>query len=548
MAVEESTHSIAREEILNFASVNKSVLNSMQRLLHSAARALSVPAAFSAFFDSEGQLSVHTWYGFDATTSPESTFLNSETSFYETLQIIPNTLQLSSFSNDVWVTNGGVRFFASLPIKTSSGALVGVFCVLDSEPRNPTNDQRRLLQDFSQIASETVLLRFETSINRHAYRRIETEYKHYRKHLDRVVSSLPIPLFSVDQEGIVLQWNRACVDTFGYSTQEITGQSALEFLTPSESKERIDKLIKSVYNRRRISGIELLLESKDGTKRFVQGRLFPHFDSRGEVESCVVVIKDYSAYYKSEQELNKTEAHYKEIASDMMRLKTAFLSNMSHEIRTPLTSIIGFADILGEHVDDSNKEFTQLIEESAQKLMSTLNAVLDLAQLEGHSLELNKEKLDLYEHTRSIAESFRTIAEEKELDFTMGDVPTGNTQVFIDPSAQHRITENLISNAVKFTRKGSISISVLPSETEVTLIIKDTGVGISKEFLPHIFEEFLQESTGVSRIYQGSGLGLAITKRLVELMGGTIEVQSKKGQGTTFTVSYPLFTSEALAS
>ena len=232
----------------------------------------------------------------------------------------------------------------------------------------------------------------------------------------------------------------------------------------------------------------------------------------------------------------------------MMRLKSAFLSNMSHEIRTPLTSIIGFADILGEQVDDANREFTQLIEESAQRLMGTLGAVLDLAQLEGHSREIKLEPTDLVDHSKKLLAQFEPLAKEKGLSIEVEADPEMNADVFLDQSAQERVMYNLISNAIKFTRKGNVAVNIQSDQEKVILKVADTGIGIGKEFLPHIFDEFQQESKGISRAFQGSGLGLAITKRLVELMGGTIAVESKKGQGTTFTVTYPRHVAEYLAA
>ena len=549
MQVVETTPSLAREEILKFASVNKSVSHALQRLLNTASRAMAVPAAFTAFFNSEGVLHVHQWYGFDASGTPESSFLNESISFYSSMQVIEDATQYPSLANDVWATNGGVRFFASFPVKMPSNTLIGVFCILDSVAKELTNDQRRLLQDFGAMASEQILLRFDSSIHKHAFRKTETECKHTRQRMDRLVSSLPIPLFSVDASGGISKWNRACADTFGYSNNEIIGKSAVDTLVPEEAREKINTLIGRVYNRRRISGIDLQLCDKEGSERVMHGRLFPQFDAKGNVESCIVVVRDTTDPHKGEQDFQKTEARYRAITEDLMRLKATFLANMSHEIRTPLTSIIGFADILGETVDESNKEFTQLIEESAQRLMDTLNSVLNLAQLEAHSLEINLEPLDLFTHAQSISEQFAAEAAEKDVTLTFERLGAGDTvTAYVDEAAHTRVVKNLIGNAVKFTRKGEITVAVSATPTHIIFTVTDTGIGISKEFLPHIFNEFQQESSGIARTFQGSGLGLAITKRLVDLMGGTIDVESKKGSGTTCVVSYPRYVPEALAA
>ncbi len=180
--------------------------------------------------------------------------------------------------------------------------------------------------------------------------------------------------------------------------------------------------------------------------------------------------------------------------------------------------------------------------------MGTLGAVLDLAQLEAHSLEIKLEPTDLITHTGEIIEQFEELAAEKQLTLRVDADDTMDAAVFLDRPAQKRVMDNLISNAVKFTRKGEVVVEIRSDQETVTLKVVDSGIGISKEFLPHIFDEFQQESKGISRIFQGSGLGLAITKRLVCLMGGEIEVASKKGKGTTFTITYPRHVAEYLAA
>ncbi len=547
MSVVSSVNHLARKEILKFASVNKSVSSSMQRLLHTAARSMAMPAAFSAIFDEEGRVKVHTWYGFDATASPQSNFLNADLIVSDDIKIISDATKHPTFANDDWVTNGGVRFFAGLPIRTSSRAVIGMFCVVDSEPRNLTGDQHKILKDFSGLAAEAILLRLENSLIKQASQKIQRTKVRFENRLERVVASLPLPYFSVDTKGKVQSWNRACVDSFGYTFEEVKGQPVVRLLHASESNN-IELLIKRVYNRRRISGIKLSVSTKAGEQKEMLCRMFPYFDGEGNVESCVFVNTELTATQVSDKTFKETQEQYREIATELMQLKTAFLSNMSHEIRTPLTSIIGFADILGEQVDDANREFTQLIEESAQRLMGTMGAVLDLAQLEAHSLEIKLEPINLLNHVREIVEATMPEAVEKGLTLRIEADELMEAGVFLDHAAQTRVLQNLVSNAIKFTRKGEVVVEITVDQEQVILRVIDSGIGISKEFLPHIFDEFQQESKGVSRIFQGSGLGLAITRRLVGLMGGTIEVDSKKGKGTTFTVTYPRHVTEYLAA
>lgn len=229
----------------------------------------------------------------------------------------------------------------------------------------------------------------------------------------------------------------------------------------------------------------------------------------------------------------------KEKAEEMNRLKSTFLANMSHEIRTPLTSIIGFADVLAEEeVSEENKEFARLIRLSGQRLLETLNSVLDLAQLEGRTLSLYPEQLDVEEEIDSLIDIFSQRAADKGLELHQTGL---RIPVFanLDRGAFSRVLTNLIGNALKFTEEGGVMIDLAADPEHLYVHVKDTGVGISPSFLPDIFSEFRQESSGVSRYFEGSGLGLAITKRLVELMNGSISVVSTKGLGSTFTLTFP---------
>lgn len=228
----------------------------------------------------------------------------------------------------------------------------------------------------------------------------------------------------------------------------------------------------------------------------------------------------------------------KEKAEEMNRLKSTFLANMSHEIRTPLTSIIGFADVLAEEeVAEENREFASLIRVSGQRLLDTLNSVLDLAQLEGKTLTLYPEKLDLHEEVSSILKLFSRRAVDKGLFLRQEGIQTA-TFANLDRGAFTRILTNLLGNAIKFTDQGGIVVHLSTSEEHIMIEVQDTGIGISPKFLPDIFSEFRQESAGVSRFFEGSGLGLTITKRLVELMGGTIDVSSEKGKGSIFALRF----------
>ena len=238
----------------------------------------------------------------------------------------------------------------------------------------------------------------------------------------------------------------------------------------------------------------------------------------------------------------------KETAEQASELKSAFLANMSHEIRTPLTSIIGFAEAIGEQrpggrsPDENGQDATQfasLIEKSGRRLLETLNSVLDFSQLEAGSMHLRPNRIDIAPEIEETVELFRARAREADVDLSI-DVPDAPVDAYADPEAVRRVLRNLISNAVKFTDSGdAVTVRAIQTADWTQIEVEDTGIGIDPEFVPHLFDAFEQESTGNKRTHEGSGLGLAVAKRLVNLMNGTIDVDTAKGNGTCFTIRLP---------
>ncbi|WP_397547111.1 ATP-binding protein [Rhodothermus marinus] len=219
--------------------------------------------------------------------------------------------------------------------------------------------------------------------------------------------------------------------------------------------------------------------------------------------------------------------------------KETILSTTTHELRTPLSAILGFASVIKEETDNPlHKEFLEHIEESGHRLLATINDILDLARLRSGSMVVRRVPVEVTETVQKVYKLLEPLARKKGLDFRM-ELPPEPLRVFGDPSAVERVLTNLVGNAIKFTPEGEVVISVTADEKQVRIAVRDTGVGISEEFLPHIFDEFRQESSGVDREFEGSGLGLAIASRLVKLMEGEIEVVTEKGKGSTFTVVLP---------
>lgn len=223
-------------------------------------------------------------------------------------------------------------------------------------------------------------------------------------------------------------------------------------------------------------------------------------------------------------------------AQELNEMQAAFLSDMSHEIRTPLTSIIGFAEVLGEDNPDDPERFADLIRQSSERLMETVNSVLDLSKLKRGAAEFRPVRVDVSGLISETVVLFEKQAEANGIALSLSQ-PDGETIARIDPSSLNRICSNLISNAVKFCEEGdTVNVSLTAADDMFTIVVEDTGPGIRPEFRARLFEPF-QRDESLTR--QGTGLGLTITRRLVQAMDGTVNVESTPGEGSVFTVRLP---------
>lgn len=223
-------------------------------------------------------------------------------------------------------------------------------------------------------------------------------------------------------------------------------------------------------------------------------------------------------------------------------LKTEFLASMSHELRTPLNSIIGFADVLLEGLDgelnERMEEDVRLIRESGSHLRGLIGDILDMSKIEAGRMDLRYEEVDLCQLANDVLETAAPLAQEKKL-FLHLDIDEDVKPVMADRTRVRQVMWNILGNAVKFTEKGSITISVQAQPNHVLCSIRDTGIGIKEENMAAVFEQFRQIDGGLNRAAGGTGLGMPITKKLVELHGGDIWVESVYGQGSTFLFTIP---------
>jgi signal transduction histidine kinase len=267
-----------------------------------------------------------------------------------------------------------------------------------------------------------------------------------------------------------------------------------------------------------------------------------HTDSllqKAESDRCSMLELEVSANKLAEAKEDLQEALGK--ADLANKTKSMFLAAMSHEIRTPLTCVVGFADLLSMPgiTPERSAEFAHNIKDSGQILMSLINNVLDLSKIEAGRVELEHIDYNLRQLLSEIESTFSMTATEKKLDFIFeisSNVPETQTG---DPTRVRQIMMNLVGNALKFTSSGNITVTVEYASENLEITVSDSGFGIPKDQISHIFDPFSQASPETTRKYGGSGLGLAITHSLVESMDGMISVDSTPGIGTTFNLTLP---------
>jgi len=384
-----------------------------------------------------------------------------------------------------------------------------------------------------------------------------------RRFLRQVIDINPSFIFAKDREGRFTLVNKATAEVYGTTVEDLVGKTDAAFNPNPDEVEHFRRDDLEVINTLREKFIaEESITDAAGRTRWLQTIKRPILNIENEADQVLGVSTDITERKVAEQALQRYAGQLEDAksaleeqtarlsqmvyeleeaksqAEESARLKANILNNMSHEIRTPITAILGYAEILAEELDDEHSEFVNHIDLNGKRLLDTLNAILDLSKFEAAGSSMPLATLDLGEVAGNCVSILTPQAIRKKLVLRLVR-PERPVEVHADADALDRILHNLIGNAIKFTDTGEIVVEVGMDPQHTYLRVRDTGVGISEQFLPHIFEEFKQESSGLARSHEGSGLGLAITRRLIEAMRGEITVESEKGTGTVFNILFP---------
>lgn len=343
-----------------------------------------------------------------------------------------------------------------------------------------------------------------------------------------------------DPSWTTLYISERCSYVTGYDSKDFLRHfdSMYNEIIAPEYRQYVYDAATEAINRDDFFDVEYPILHKSGEIRWVHERGKGVYDSNG----VVLFIEGYVEDISISRDARRALIVAKEKAEESDKLKTSFLANMSHEIRTPMNGILGFLELLKEpDLSDENKsEYLDLMNLSGHRLLNTINDIIEISKIESGKLASNTSEVDLRVLFRFYIDFFRLEAERKNLRLYIGQqIETNDAVVIADKHKLDGILTNLVKNAIKFTKSGSIEINNAIEGNNLLIWVKDTGKGIPVHKQVAVFERFMQADNNFSRDHEGSGLGLAIVKAYIDTLKGTIWVESEEGKGSTFFVKIP---------
>jgi PAS domain S-box-containing protein len=370
--------------------------------------------------------------------------------------------------------------------------------------------------------------------------RLFSQVERQRQYLESLVAHSPAAVVVMDAAEHVTDWNPAAAELFGYSAAEAVGRPVDELVLADSEREEGREVTQEALAAGRAQRITRR-RRRDGTMVDVELMVVP-LTAEGEHAGFLGIYHDVTELQRARQE-----------AEAATQAKSAFLATMSHEIRTPMNAVIGMTDLLlGTDLTGEQREFAEVVHSSGDALLHVIDDILDYSKIEAGKLDLEHEPFNLRDCVEGALDIVAPRAWEKELELGCLIDEAAPVGIVGDEARLRQVLLNLLSNAVKFTDRGEVVVLVDAAETgagsyRVELAVRDTGIGIPADGLTRLFTSFSQVDASTTRRFGGTGLGLAISKRLVELMGGTIAVESEQQKGSTFRITLPVAAAEVPA-
>ena len=348
----------------------------------------------------------------------------------------------------------------------------------------------------------------------------------------------------MNEHGLIADWNRSAEVMFGWSRDEVIGRELATVIVPEElraaHREGLRRYLATGEARALSDRLQVAAIRRDGAR-------FPVEVALWEVTS--ETSRSFNAFVRDMSQQKETEealASARDQALEASHMKSEFLANMSHEIRTPMNAVIGLTGLLlDSDLDETQRRYTEGVYCAGEGLLSVINGILDFSKIEAGKIELEEVDLDIREVVEESVGLLAGAAAAKGIDLATWCYPNLPTAVRGDPVRLRQILVNLVGNAVKFTEQGQVVVQARPLEVDDAGVVArfdviDTGIGIDAASYDRLFVSFSQADTSTTRRYGGTGLGLALVKRLVDLMGGEVGVESELGRGSTFWFSVRL--------
>lgn len=408
-------------------------------------------------------------------------------------------------------------------------------CRLKMRKRLP-REAMALDQDFiartratlEQLSEEELLLRLENE----------------RNFLQNTFEALTDVFLVFEPQGRLIKWNRRLKEVTGLEDSEIAA-SGIHGLLEGRGVSLREEIERIASEGGRSGFFKVWLLGKGGGRVPCEMAVSPFREATGKLVGLCAVVRDTSEHERLEEELKRFAAEMEEArlkAESADRLKSAFLATMSHELRTPLNSIIGFTGILLQGLagplNEEQAKQLNMVRRSASHLLELINDILDLSKIEAGQMEIHPAPHELGEIIEEVVRVMRPLAEKKGLYLDVSCSP-GLGIINADRKRLEQVLLNLLGNAVKFTDEGGVRLECSREEGKVRFSVRDTGPGIREEDLGKLFTPFRQLDMSSARVKEGTGLGLSICRRLVEMMGGEIGVESEYGKGSHFYFYLP---------
>ncbi|PIE91107.1 MAG: hypothetical protein CR997_03015 [Acidobacteria bacterium] len=465
--------------------------------------------------------------------------------------IIENALADPAYQNDGYVKKNKPKGIVCMPILHQC-RLHGVLYLESHKRAELFSEERIRILDILLVQAAISIANIKH------FQALERE----KNYLSNLINHSPSLILGVNMKGVITFVNSTVEAISGFSKAELIGQNCWKLFHEQQNDPTIETLCRKI-NKGRVCNYKLTLNCKNGDKRVTVWNASTRKDERGELVEIVGFGNDMTDAFHREEKLKRSEEHKREHLETLVAEKTwesiverknteranlaksDFLANMSHEIRTPLNAITGFSELLSSTVtDEKQRSYLEAIKSSGKNLMLLIGDILDLSKIEAGKMSIHTTVVNLKKVIQEIRQIFTLQIRKKGISFILNISDKVPAALELDEVRLRQVLLNIVGNAVKFTEKGFIKLTVdienQPNKSlkKIHITVEDTGIGIAKEELSTIFETFKQQ-TGQDRFkYGGKGLGLAISKRLVELMGGRIVVESTLGQGSVFKITF----------